>query len=225
MTRFLLLSLALPALLVVCPGLAQANNTKTLVYTGAMQDGTGRPVGGIFAIRFGLHQKIDEPKLIWSEDLFIAIEKGTYQVELGKERPIPQTLPLTTLFLSVQVDGVEIQRVPVAETMVSGGQSGPGQPVLAPTGDAVPSAQCTACMKAQDSEKLAGMTLPQLLETLAKKQVALGSSLHMTEAVGNKEGDMFFLTCPPGYVVTGIKGSATDSIRSAQLVCSPLENK
>lgn len=219
--KAVLYGMALVILTLSFPAVSQAGPLKTLVFTGALNDGAGKPVGGIYNIRFGLHQRINDPKTIWTEDLFVAVEKGSYQVELGKERPIPQTLPLTTFFLSILVDGVEVQRVPVVDNMISSG-------VKEPSASAAAGAACARCQeaaKAQDSEKLGGMTFAQLMETVAKRQVALGTSLHMTEPVGKKEGDIFFLTCPPGYVVTGIKGNANDSIRSAQLVCAPLENK
>lgn len=210
--------MALTILVLATPAESQAGPLKTLVFTGALNDGAGKPVGGIYNIRFGLHQQINDPKTLWSEDLFVAVERGSYQVELGKERPIPQTLPLTSFFLSILVDGVEVQRLPVVDTMVSSG-------VKEPASQGATCAVCQEAAKAQNAEKLGGMTFAQLMETVAKRQVALGTSLHMTEPVGKKEGDIFFLTCPPGYVVTGIKGNANDSIRSAQLVCAPLENK
>lgn len=221
--KAILASLALLLAAAAVPSVSLAASPKTLVFTGALNDSAGKPIGGVFSLRFGLHQRIDDPKLIWSEDLYVAVEKGSYQVELGKERPIPQTLPLATLFLSVQVDGVEVQRVPVAENMISGVAK--EQASAAASSPAGQCGQCQIATKAVDSDKLGGMTFAQLLETLAKRQIALGTSLHMTDSVGKKEGEVFFLTCPPGYVVTGIKGSATDSIKSAQLVCSPLENK
>lgn len=197
---------------------------KTLVYTGALSDEKGGPVGGIYWFRFALHRSRSEAKMLWSEEMYVAVDRGTYQVELGKERPIPQALELTGLFLSAHVDGVEVQREQVADHMVSG-----GPPKVAEPGDAF--AGCELCRKAvvaeraEECERLGGMSVKQLSEQVAKKQVRVGTSAHFTSSVGAGEGADFRLSCPPGFVVTGVKGKATDSIGNLQLVCSPLETQ
>ncbi len=194
---------------------------KTLVYTGSLNDETGKPVGGVFWFRFALHRAKSEKKMLWSEELYVAVDRGTYQVELGKERPIPQALPLTDLFLAIHVDGIEVQRVRVDETMVSGG---PAEP---PSADPQPAA-CEACKTAEraaDADRLNGMSVEQLTELMARKEVQVGTGTHYTSSVGSSDGTPFRITCPPGTVVTGIKGKADDRISNLQLICSPLEAK
>ena len=41
-----------------------------------------------------------------------------------------------------------------------------------------------------------------------------------TETIGSENGSSFTLTCPPGYVVTGIEGSVDKGIQGIRLVCS-----
>jgi hypothetical protein len=219
--RILLVALAfltiMPADLLAVP--------KTLVYTGSLTDEKGGPVGGIYWFRFSLHRSRSEKKMLWSEEMYVAIDRGTYQVELGKERPIPQALELTGLFLSVHIDGIEVHRQQVEEAMVSGGNSSAVE-VAGGSGDG-----CEDCRKAvvaeraEDCERVGGMSAKQLVAQVAKKQIQVGTSAHFTSSVGAGEGTPFRLTCPPGFVVTGIKGKAEDSISNMQLVCSPLETK
>lgn len=202
-------------------GCACAATPVTLVYTGALKDSRGAPVGGIFWFRFALHRGPKERKVLWSEEMYVAVDKGTYQVELGKERQVPQGIPLVGLYLSVAVDGVEVQRVQVDETMISGGVKKAKPAAVASTNCAL----CEVAERALTSDKIADMTVKQLLDKLAKKQIQVGTSSLFTAHAGSDEGEPFRLSCPAGFVVTGIKGKADDKIRNLQLVCSPLESK
>lgn len=216
--------LALLVVGVACPSLAAV--PKTLVYTGSMADEKGAPVGGIYWFRFALHRSKSDQKMVWSEEMYAALDLGNYQVELGKERPIPQALDLTTLFLSVQIDGIEVHRLQIDNTMISGGS---GRAATAGNDPAAgDSGSCDVCAKAKQAEncdRLGGMSVGQLANTVAAKQLKVGTTAHFTSAVGSGEGSPFRLTCPPGFVVTGIKGKADDKISNLQLVCSPLEAK
>jgi len=199
---------------------AQAAAPKTLVYTGTVTDSKGATMGGVLWMRFALHRDKVDQKQLWFEEIYVAVEKGSYQVELGKQRPIPQAVDLTTLFLSVQVDGVEVQRVPVEASMISSASAEPA----AATG-AGASGACGQCANADNASRLEGMTFQQLVETAAKRSIKVGATAHFTSAVGSGEGTPFRLTCPPGFVVTGLKGKAGDTLGNLQLVCSPLETE
>lgn len=209
--------------LLIVPVATQAA-PKTLVYTGSLTDEKGGPVGGIYWFRFALHRSRSESKMLWSEEMYVAVDRGTYQVELGKERPIPQALALTGLFLSVHIDGLEVHREQVGEHMISGG---PDVTLGADDGYG----GCDVCKKAvlaeraEECERLGGMSVKQLTDQVARKQVRIGTSAHFTSSVGAGDGTDFRLSCPPGFVVTGIKGKAGDTIANLQLVCSPLETK
>jgi len=194
---------------------------KTLKVTNSLTDEKGAPLGGIYWFRFALHRGRSDAKMMWSEEMYVAVDKGTYVVELGKERPIPQALKLAGLFLSIQIDGSEVQRLEVEEAMIAGGRtagtSGAG---------AGPGSGCEKCKRAEragDADRLGGLSVKQLTETLAKKQIQVGTSATFTSSVGDGEGSPFRLSCPPGFVVTGLKGKTGDQISSLQLVCSPLE--
>lgn len=221
--RFLV---ALTALIILAGATVDclAEPPKTMVYTGTLTDPNGTRVSGVFWAQFALHRDDKEKQQVWYEEFYMASENGSYQVELGKRRPIPQALDLTRLFLSLQIDGVEVQRVPVDVSMISGWQTGNPEGGQAVSGAGI-CEKCVQAERARDCEKLAGMSVKQLVDTAVKKEITVGSTAHFTSAVGSGEGTPFRLTCPPGFVVTGLKGKAGDSIGNLQLVCSPLESK
>ena len=226
--RLLRLVLIAAMLLPLFPRTAEAV-PKTLIYTGSLKDEKGGPIGGIYWFRYALHRTRNEQKMLWSEEMYVAIDSGNYQVELGKERPIPQALDLTDLYLSVTVDGHEISRTPIEPYMISGGppdQAGdsPAGKRAAPVG-AETCKHCQRADRAADAERLGGMSVKQVTNLVAKKQVQVGTAAHFTSTVGSGDGSPFRLSCPPGFVVTGIKGKADEGIANLQLVCSPLETK
>ncbi|MEC9072668.1 MAG: hypothetical protein VX938_09830, partial [Myxococcota bacterium] len=78
---------------------------KTLVHQGLLEDSRRKPIGGIFPLSFSLHKKPKGGKTLWSESHFVAVDHGTYEVELGTTRPISDKLDLSKLFLSVSLTG------------------------------------------------------------------------------------------------------------------------
>jgi hypothetical protein len=69
------------------------------------------------------------------------------------------------------------------------------------------------------------LSIQQLITAVGKKVIAVGDTAHFTSVAGGGEGTPFRINCPPGFVVTGLKGKAvaTGGIQELQLVCSPLE--
>ena len=54
-------------------------------------------------------------------------------------------------------------------------------------------------------------------------KVKIGAAKRYSEQVGGTGGNPYTLQCPPGHVVTGIKGGAAAYLDSISLICSPLE--
>ena len=50
--------------------------------------------------------------------------------------------------------------------------------------------------------------------------VSAESRTKRTTTAGSEEGEAFSLSCPAGYVVTGIEGSDKDGIKGLRLICS-----
>ena len=218
--RALLTALSVVLLLTSAP--VQAASPRTLSYSGSLRDEKGAPMGGVYWIKFALHRTADDDKEIWSEEQYIAVEKGTYSLELGKQRPVPRVPSMNSLFLSIQLDGTEVQRVPVTEDMLPADKK---TSVAGATPDGSSCKKCVQAETAKDCQRLGGMTVKQLVNTAVKKEIEVGGTAHFTSSVGGGEGTPFRLTCPPGFVATGIKGKAGETITSLQLVCSPLEGK
>ncbi len=93
---------------------------------------------------------------------------------------------------------------------------------------------------AEDAQKLGGKTLEQLEEELdealaqleahkndkrahASAATTLSGSPTVLPRAGGKGGAAFVRQCPPGHVVTGIRGTAGQLIDSIQVVCTPLQ--
>ena len=59
-------------------------------------------------------------------------------------------------------------------------------------------------------------------ETMGGKS-KIGEAKRYTDQVGGSGGRPYTLECPPGFVVTGIRGQAAGYVDQISLICSPLE--
>ncbi len=97
---------------------------------------------------------------------------------------------------------------------------------------------------ADNADKLGGKTLAELEEEmerlstriseLRKQQrdngdntgsVSLGSDSQILQRVGGTGGGPYVRECPPGHVVTGIRGTAGALLDSIQIICTPLQTR
>ncbi len=95
---------------------------------------------------------------------------------------------------------------------------------------------------AEDAEKVGGKSLKELEDEIerlrgllaehrtdpaahasTKGKTLLGTDNTVLPRVGGTGGSAYLRECPPGYVVTGIRGSSGALIDSVQLICSPLQ--
>ena len=93
---------------------------------------------------------------------------------------------------------------------------------------------------ADDSEKLGGKTLKQLEDEIERLRsqlaehrtdagshgggkVTVGADTTVLPRVGGTGGGAYQHECPPGYVVTGMRGSSGALVDSFQIICSPLQ--
>jgi hypothetical protein len=212
----LLRILAAVLLLLPAASALAAGGLKTIVFEGRLVSDTGSPVGGVFPLRFSLHNNSTVPEDIWSEDLHVAVESGAYTVTLGDGKPLPTGIDLATLYLQVSLDGVQVQRVPVDVSWI------PEYPTSGNAGGI-----CKLCENSENSvnaQRLDGLSVKQL-----KRVVGMGirpaSTVRLTSSVGGGAGAAFKLECPPGHVVTGIQGVADAGINSLTLICRPLEGQ
>jgi len=189
---------------------------RTLIFEGALKDPKGTPISGIFWMKFSLHQHESDRKELWSEQTYVAVDQGRYVVELGKERRFPTRLELVGVWLKVAVDNTTV----VTERVRPAWIFSPGEHM-----GEITKPQCDTCSRAlgaANADKLSGLTLKQVTAVIARA-IRPGRTRRTTSVAGKSDGKVFQLECPPGHVMTGIQGSADDTIRSIKLICRPLE--
>lgn len=245
MLRFFMIFAALASLVgAAAPDAAAADPTSRVVYGGRLEDAQGRPIGGIFPLTFSFYRTEKGGRALWSEAHFVAVDNGVYAVELGRDKPLPRTLDLTRAFISVSVNGKEVVRDRFTP------EAAPAAPELAPapqpkTDPAVGAPPQVAkgtyadqagfayeAEKAKTAESVGGLTAVDLRNLIKQStsdtskdthKVRVGESKRFTEQVGGMGGQPFTLQCPPGHVVTGIRGQAAGYVDQIALICSPLE--
>jgi len=253
MSRFFMVFATLVTLLgATVPDALAADPTSRVVYGGRLEDAQGRPVGGIYPLTFSFYRTEKGGRAMWSEAHFVAVDNGLYGVELGREKPFPRTLDLTRAFISVSVNGKEIVRDRFApEAAAAPEPAAPAQPkaepAVAPAADPAIGAPPQAAKgtyadlagfayeaeKAKTADSVGGLTAVDLRNLIKQstaaetpketQKVRIGEAQRFTEQVGGLGGQPFTLQCPPGHVVTGIRGQAAGYVDQIALICSPLE--
>ena len=236
-----ILALALSA---ASPAVRAADPKSRIVYAGKLEDGQGRPIGGIYPLTFSFFKAEKGGRALWSETHFVAVDNGVYAVELGRTSPLPRSLDLDRAFLGVAVNGgKEILRerftAPNAAKPANPATPSPAVAIADPTiGAPRQPAQGTFADRAgfadeadhaKNADAIGGMSaadVKALAKQLAAPQggkVKIGAAKRFTDPAGGTGGTPFSLQCPPGYVVTGIKGQAAAFLDQIQVICSPLE--
>ena len=239
-TRVMLVRMAcVGAVLFTAPAMAKS---ATLVYEGKIEDGKRKAVSGVFPLSFSLHRSTRGGKSVWTESHFVAVDDGTYVVELGSRRPISDKLKLEKLFLAVSLTGgAEIVREKVQPRSVRR-ESDKAQPATAqaPTAGPVKVRQqgnktvvdyaesaglAFEAEHAKVADRVGRMTESELLEKIRSGggKTKIGASKRYTSSTGGEAGISYELKCPKGHVVTGMRGGSGIYIDRVQLICSPLE--
>jgi hypothetical protein len=227
------------------PKAAAAGKSRVLRYSGVLHGQGGAPVGGIYRLEFSLYGSKEGKKAAWTEQHWVAVEAGSYSVDLGKVVPIGDKVPVDNAFIGVTLPGAgEILR----EKLVVAGVPRPSEPAPPPEPPGAKSGRPTAgqpgeapaptaggvieyaekagfayeAEHASNASKAFGLTLEELSKQVARP-AKVGATSRDTETAGGKGGYEFELNCPKGYVVTGMKGAAGIYIDAVQLICSPLE--
>lgn len=101
--------------------------------------------------------------------------------------------------------------------------------VTADKADVALRAQQVGDLSAEELEKKAEVALERLGEHIADPDahaatggLRLSSEREEMKRIGGRGGESYQVNCPPGYVVTGIKGAAGRLIDSIQLICQKL---
>lgn len=84
-------------------------------YKGKLVDESGKPISGIFPMTFKMYAGLKAKKPVWTETMWVAVDRGVYNVHLGAAKPLPPLGDLDKMVLGVDVKGVgELVREPFA---------------------------------------------------------------------------------------------------------------
>lgn len=101
--------------------------------------------------------------------------------------------------------------------------------VFADRADRAESAQKVGSLTADEIERLSNLSMERLGEHIADPEAhgatgrTLGDETRVLDQVGGSGGASYRTECPPGFVVTGIKGGAGDMLDSIALICRRLQ--
>lgn len=255
MRRSLAISCLAGALLLVANSIAYAQaptapaatapeSSGVVRFVGELLRAENRPVSGVFRMTFALHTSQRSSSPVWSETEFVAVDIGSYTVDLGGKTPIPSDLFGKRAWLSVSVP--EIGEVIRQEIDVRA-----YEPVVRPAPPAIAELAFAAladraliadrARQAEDADRLGGKTLAEIdryseihrLFVELRQQVnvirssggtRVANRTSITERVGGNAGLEYRVTCPEGQVVVGINGRADQGVDSISLICAPLEH-
>lgn len=225
------------------PAWASADDEKKieLIYTGEMIDQEGQPVSGIFPLTFKIFDSEKGKSSEWTETHFVSVVAGQYTVSLGRDAALPERAAEEKVYLGVTLDGGELVRQPLNATPMSAVSERGG--VISGAVGEVEFAQ-----RAGDADTLGGFGPENFApaDTAAKLDghiknskihgggtaaaaptggggATLGGRTWKSDYAGGSGGKPFALTCPEGYVLTGIEGRSGAVMDSIRAVCTQLE--
>ncbi len=220
------LTLMAPALSAAAARPARQMRT-VLEFDSRLKDETDKPVSGIFRMSFTLLK--GGKRRVWSESHWVAVDYGTYALQLGRKSPLPKELDPREMVIQVAIDGAgTILREPL-----SGEQALTQVEVGGPSGKRiVPYAEKSGfayeAEHAGVADRIGPYTGPLLAETIDKldkrrsKVKVSRNRINLTSA-GGVGGIPFEQVCPPGTVAVGMRGGSGLYIDNVQVICAPLE--
>lgn len=225
--------------LVGTAGASLAAPPALVAYEGQLLDAHRKPLSGVYPLTFSLYRSEKSTRPAWSEAHFVAVEDGKYAVHLGDTRPIPPTLHLERLYISVGVTGgAELVREKLAVDAAGAPEAAPAvapdvEPAASPdkkvraAGDSYAEIAGFAyeADRAHAADAVGGITAAELRKMVkeSKSEITIGTRTRNSESAGGTGGQPYTLRCPKGYVVTGIQGGAAAFVDSISIICSPLE--
>lgn len=233
-------SLAFVAGPVAAAGKSDAPGPEAQVvnYKGKLVDEAGKAISGIFPMTFKLVAGLKSKKAVWSESMWVAVDRGIYRVRLGESKRLPSQ-DLSRHLLAVEVRGLgEISREPFGEdsnkVFSPAPQGAAGQTVSPRHQGSVKFADSAGFAVESDHAKNADRIQNLTVEDLTRKVLEEGgggggkAKIGATKRFGNRVGGSggtseYNEVCPKGYVMTGIKGGAGIYLDSIQIICSPIE--
>jgi hypothetical protein len=212
------------------------SDSVEVVYRGLLQDERGQPVSAVLPLTFRLYRTSMSAEPVWTEEHFVSIIDGRYQVSLGRQTPLQEQLLVGERWLGVELTGEgEILRDQITitrpgQTRSPNSGNGDGVATVAERALVADNALALDGITAEDIEELANLALLRLGEHMAdpnahsaSARYRIGSERVVPTGAGGAGGTPFDVRCPPGHVVTGIEGRAGRLLDYMTVVCSPLE--
>lgn len=220
-----------------------AQTTPFVRYTGELMRDSKSALSGVFPITFSLHENEKDTTPIWQETHYVAVDLGTYTIDLGKQAQLPKELLHQRRWLAVEVQNLgELLREQITLKPHDDSHKDPPTKIKNLSFAELADRAVTADLAhvAADAQRLGGKTLAEIdrfgelnrqfvqLRARVNNIQAMGNTTvaertTMSDPIGTGPGEHFRLRCPAGQVVVGITGRANDAIRNARLICAPLE--
>ncbi len=224
--------LALTAL--VAPHAAQARTGRklrtVLDFDSRLKDENGKPVTGIFQMRFEL-KKPKSKRAMWTESHWVSVDNGKYAVKLGKQKELPSKFDPSQAVIEVSIVGAgTILREPLggtdaALTTIDVGNAPGGKRIVQYAEKAGFAYDAEHSGVADRIGPYTGKLLAETIQKLERRKSKFKVSrnrINLTSA-GGVGGTPFEQICPPGTVVVGLRGGSGIYIDNVQIVCAPVE--
>jgi len=207
-----------------------------LVYKGEFIDQESQPISGVFPLEFRLYADEKSRRSMWKEKHYVSVVNGSYTVPLGRKNPLPPRAAREAVELGIFLDGRQVVRQPLKAKLVSeevriGMQSS--------------TSQADYAEQAGEAERLGGFgpddfarasqiaALEKQIKDLKSSMSGQGGGGGSAGVLGNQSwqsqygggsgGHPFTLSCPDGYVMTGIEGRSGRVVDALRIVCKKLE--
>ncbi len=202
-----------------------------LVYKGELIDQDQLPISGVFPLVFKLYPSAKGGKAMWTEALFVSVLDGAYTITLGRRVLLPEKAIGDSVYLAVLLDGAEVVRQPIIATVVREG-------LRAAMGGSTTHAEYAD--RAGDAETVGGYVPEEFanaeIEKIFERHLhdkklhggggggsVLGNQNWKSDYAGGSGGKTYSLSCPEGFVATGIEGRSGAVLDSIRVVCTKLE--
>lgn len=243
--RLQLVALAMIATSASAVAAAQAPPTEQgrlmrVAYRGELIDDENRPISGVFPLTFRLYRSAGAESPVWSEQQFVAVSEGLYEVRLGRAVGIPSAWAGEQRVLEVALpDGAAIssQTIVLSEWTPERATPLPTIRSMRFAGLAGRALRADEASTASDCNRLSGQApssldhyeelRTQLDEVRARIErpagLRVGGETTVLPRIGGEGGNRYERNCPPGFVMTGARGGAGNLIDGFRIICTQLE--
>lgn len=208
-------------------------------YTGELLDDAYRPISGVFPLTFRLYRSRSAETPVWTEEQYVAVLEGMYDVQLGRNEGIPAGWAGEERVLEVALGDTVLASQTLLLWAWSPEQEAPmptirREPFIELAGQAI---EADTAAMARNCRRLSGESASaldhydelrgQLDEVRRRLDRPAGDRIGDDDVVlpriGGAGGNRYERNCPPGFVMTGARGGAGNLIDGFRIICTQLE--